>query len=193
MAKSMLDIIGIYKMNNLEKDVEKLKKERILLHGDKAIKHVEKIENRKLNKIEKHVVMLEGFSTSYTDTKGIPTVGVGQTGKYKNKSFKYTIDSFIAITRNLITDYDILPEYLQKEFVQSAYRGDLGLNSKASSLFNKKLYKESAEEFLNSKEYRNLKTPLQIKRRIKSVSDAILRYAKDKKCLTINNIKFRCP
>ena len=41
VAKSMFDIIGIHKMNNLEKDVKKLKKERILLHGDKTIKHVD--------------------------------------------------------------------------------------------------------------------------------------------------------
>lgn len=69
VAKSMLDVVSFHRMNKLEKEVKQLKKDNVLLYGDKAIKHVEKIENRKLNEIEKHVVRLEGFSSLYRDTK----------------------------------------------------------------------------------------------------------------------------
>ena len=181
VAKSMLDVVSFHRMNKLEKEVKQLKKDNVLLYGDKAIKHVEKIENRKLNEIEKHVVRLEGFSSLYRDTKNIPTIGVGQTGKYKDKTFKYTIDSFISITRNVIPSYDVLPLYLKKELVQAAYRGDLGFNLKATALFNKGLYERSAKEFLNNSEYKDSTTPLHIKMRMKAVSDAILKYAKNTK------------
>ena len=181
VAKSMLDVVSFHRMNKLEKEVKQLKKDTVLLYGDKAIKHVEKIENRKLNEIEKHVVRLEGFSSPYQDTKGTPTVGVGQTGKYRNKTFKYTIDSFIFITRNVIPSYDALPLYLKKDLVQAAYRGDLSFNLKATELFNKGLYEKSAKEFLNNSEYKDSTTPLHIKMRMKAVSDAILKYAKNTK------------
>ena len=46
VAKSMLDVVSFHRMNKLEKEVKQLKKDNVLQYGDKAIKHVEKIDNR---------------------------------------------------------------------------------------------------------------------------------------------------
>jgi len=48
-------------------------------------------------------------------------------------------------------------------------------------LFNKGLYERSAKEFLNNSEYKDSTTPLHIKMRMKAVSDAIIKYAKNTK------------
>jgi len=146
-------------------------------YGKEAIKEVEKIEGPLSNK-EKRIVILEGYVDGvYLDTKGIPTSGVGQTGKYMNMSAKDSIAKHEDKTRKLIPSYKKLPEYLQAELLQATYRGDLGDSPNFRKLFNEGKYEEAATEFLDHKEYKDANTKQQIKERIKAVSDAVLKYA----------------
>lgn len=151
-----------------------------VLHGDKAVAAIEKLEGRKLTPKEVRTVHLEGFVPDvYLDSKGIPTYGVGQTGKWMKKSFGESFQHHEDLTRGMIPSYDKLPEYLQSELTQATYRGDLGMSPTARKLFNAGKYKEAAKEFLDHAEYKDPKTPAQIKRRIESVSRAMLRYAQE--------------
>lgn len=155
-------------------------------HGADAIREVEKKEGS-LSYKEKRIVILEGYVDGvYTDTKGIKTSGVGQTGKYMNISVKNSIAKHEEITRKLIPYYNKLPEYLQAELLQATYRGDLGYSPNFIKLFNEGKYKEAAAEFLDHKEYKNANTKQQIKERIKAVSDAVLQY--DKEMSQLSNI-----
>ena len=57
-------------------------------YGKNAISRVEEDEGE-LNSLQEYVVEHEGFvGGEYKDTKNIVTSGVGQTGKYKNMTFK---------------------------------------------------------------------------------------------------------
>lgn len=147
-------------------------------YGDQAVKEVERVEKRSLSALEKRVVAEEGYVPGvYLDNKGIPTSGVGQTGKWMQKSFGESLRAHEAKTRKMIPNYDNLPDYLRAELLQSTYRGDLGLSPTARRLFNEGKYKEAAVEFLNHEEFKNPDTPQQIKDRIQSVSDAMRRYS----------------
>ena len=127
-------------------------------YGKEAIAQVEKKIGRPLTYKEKRVVEEEGYvDGTYKDTKGILTAGVGQTGKYMGKSFDETFKDHEETARRLIPDYDLLPEAIQGELVQAAYRGDLQQSPKFRKLFNAGKYKEAAKEFLDNADYRDSK------------------------------------
>jgi len=147
------------------------------LYGDEAVRTVESRENRKLSQIEKRVVLEEGFvPTIYKDSKGIPTYGVGQTGKWITKGFTATVQHHIQRVQARLPLYSHYPEYLKEELVQSEYRGDLGVSPTAMGLMKAGKYKQASKEFLNNDEYRSSKTSPGIKRRMKSTADAMARY-----------------
>jgi len=151
------------------------------LHGTEAVRYMQQ-HIGPLTDIEKYIIEHEGYKPGlYKDSKGKDTSGVGQTEKYRNISFRDTVKDFVKKTKNFIPEYDNLPKYLQKEFVQAAYRGDLGLSKKTRKLFNKRQYKQAAEEFLNNEEYKNPNTPESIKKRMLNVRNAILKFSKKKK------------
>ena len=142
------------------------------LHGAEAIAHVENAEGP-LSSIERVIVQEEGYSpTPYLDTKGIPTVGVGQTGAYATMSAKEAIASKTEEARKLIPSFDTLDPETQAQLVSSSYRGDLGLSPKAVSLFNAGKYAEASEEYLNNDEYQT--TPhAGIRRRMENTANAM--------------------
>jgi hypothetical protein len=152
-----------------------------ILYGKAAIAAVEKVEG-KLTPIQRHVVSLEGYG-DYDDTKGVPTGGVGQTGLHKGKPFKEVFAIFEEQVRDTISGYDSLPLYLQKELVQSAYRGDLGLSPLTVKLFNEGSLLAASKEFLRHNEYVSEKAKEKdgktshIAERIKATSDAIVQYS----------------
>lgn len=151
--------------------------EKKVYYGNDAVKIVEAMEGRELTPIEKRTVILEGFVPEvYTDTKGIKTFGVGQTGKWINKSFGESFSHHEDLTRDMIKDYDVFPEYLKAELVQATYRGDLGGSPETRKLLNKGLYKEASKEFLKNEEYKSEETPQSIKDRMLSVAEAIENY-----------------
>lgn len=150
----------------------------MILTGKKAVKAVAEQLGRELTRIESRVVLEEGYSTEvYEDTKGIRTTGVGQTGEFMHMRFDDVVDSFVRLVRRLLPDYDSFPEYLQEELVQSAYRGDILGSPKTRKLINAKLYQLAAHEFLRNDEYEDPRTPVGIKKRIKSVADALFQYS----------------
>tara|TARA_R110000824_G_scaffold3098_1_gene14194 strand:+ start:3427 stop:3909 length:483 start_codon:yes stop_codon:yes gene_type:complete len=144
------------------------------LHGKQAIAAIEKKEDRKLSYKERRVVMLEGYVDGvYTDTKGIKTSGVGQTGKWLKKSFEQSFKYHEQLTEKLVPSYNGLEEALQAELVQSTYRGDLGLSPNAVALFNKGNYTDAARAFLRNNEYEDEFTPKQIKERMLATAKAM--------------------
>ena len=150
-----------------------------VLHGEQAVKTVESREGRQLSPIERRIVLEEGFvPTIYKDSKGIPTYGVGQTGKWITKGFTATVRHHIERVRQRLPMYDQFPEFLKEELVQSEYRGDLGLSPKAMDLMTQGRYEQASKEFLDNAEYKNPKTSQGIKRRMKSTADAIEQYGK---------------
>ena len=152
-----------------------------VLYGDQAVQAIELLENRKLSKIEKRIVHEEGFvPKKYLDTKGIETYGVGQTGKWIKKGFKASFDHHVQQVRKMVPGYDNLPEYLQEELVQAGYRGDLGGSPTTRKHINNGDYRKAAVEFLDNQEFRDPKTPQGIKIRMKRVSDALLRYDRER-------------
>ena len=116
----------------------------------------------------------EGYSDEiYYDSKGIPTTGVGQTGRYAEMGypdvFRIEKARLIRYTPTLST----LPEHVQDALIVANYRGDWKQSPKARKLFKDGRYAEAAEEYLDNAEYRNEETPAQIKKRFEYVAEAI--------------------
>lgn len=123
--------------------------------GAEAVKQVEQKLGRPLNYIERRVVEEEGFVDGvYKDDKGYVTAGVGQTGKYMNKSFDETMKSHIKEAERLIPSLKTLPEAVQAELIQATYRGDVGESPTFRKLLNAGEYEKAAQEFLNNDDYR---------------------------------------
>lgn len=148
-------------------------------YGSDAVQQVEKREGRSLSLAERRVVEEEGFVDGfYKDDKGIETGGVGQTGKWKGKSFTETFEAHREDAVRLIDNFDTLPESLQAEFIQATYRGDLRQSEKTRELFNSGKYKEAAKELLNNKDYKTRKAKKDdgVTRRLEALSNEILKY-----------------
>ena len=147
-------------------------------YGKQAIKKVEQMLGRPLSYPEQRVVEEEGYvDGTYKDTKGIITSGVGQTGKYMNKSFDYTFKDHEDQARKLIKGYDKLPEALQGELMSAAYRGDLGGSPTFRKLFNAGDYEAAAKEFLDNDDYRKSKKKgTGVAKRMENVAEAVRQY-----------------
>ena len=146
-------------MNNRNKDKDyglTSTDEKIVLYGQDAVDRVRKMERgRKLSKAEDTVIREEGFvDRVYTDTKGVKTFGVGQTGKYMGMPFKDVFKIHEDDAKKLIPSYDKLTENAKAAIMSAAYRGDLQQSPTFRKLFNKGDYKKAAKEFLNNKDYR---------------------------------------
>ena len=145
------------------------------LTGQEARARVEEEIGRELNAFEERLVELEGFADFvYLDTKLIPTTGLGQIGDNMDLSPDTVVDNFVQEAREQINDFDSLPENVQVELVQAAYRGDLRGSPTFRTLFNEGRYAEAAEEFLRHDEYLDPETSSGIKRRLEAVRDAVL-------------------
>ena len=132
-----------------------ISKKKIVLYGDDAIQHVERLEGRELSPAEKVVVREEGFvSAPYKDTKGITTYGVGQTGEWIDKPFSEAFDAHKEEARKLIPSFDNLSEELQGALMSAVYRGDLQQSPTFRKLFNAGKLEEASVEFLDNNDYR---------------------------------------
>lgn len=150
-------------------------KKRQVFHGAQAVEKVSENLGRPLTLAEQRVVEEEGYDAlPYYDTKGILTQGVGQTGEWIDKGFEAAFEHHVDRTKNRISGFDELPEYLQAELVQAEYRGDLGQSPKFVELFNNGFYNTASTEFLDHKEYRESKQENGgVARRMERVSSAV--------------------
>ena len=148
-----------------------------VLHGNAAIKAIEAKEG-KLSPEQRYVALKEGYvEERYLDHKGIPTRGVGQTGKFMQMTYK---EAFSILekecAKKFIPAYPLLSEKMRCVIMSAFYRGDIQQSPTFRRLFNDYQYEKAAVEFLNHKEYLAKSTPTQIKKRIKEVSDAIIEH-----------------
>lgn len=145
------------------------------LHGMAAIKAIESKEGE-LSPEQRFVALKEGYvDGEYLDHKGIPTRGVGQTGKFMYMSYKEAFSILEEECRKrFIPAYPVLSERLRCVIMSAFYRGDIQQSPRFRKLFNECRYEEAAIEFLDHKEYKAKNTPKQIKQRIKEVHDTIM-------------------
>lgn len=150
-------------------------------HGKEAVAKLEATLGRPLSLAERRVAEEEGYvDGEYKDDKGITTSGVGQTGKFRGMSFEETFEEHAKYARNSIDNFDELPEELQAEFIQLAYRGDLQQSPTARKLFNSGDYKAAGVELLNHQEYNKRKatgTDDGVVRRLEAAAHQIQMYS----------------
>jgi len=146
-----------------------------VLHGQDAIAQVEQNLGRPLTYAEKRVVEEEGYvATPYTDTKGVTTFGVGQTGRWIEEGFEPAFQHHVDRARARIPKFDKFPEELQAELIQAEYRGDLGHSPTFVRLMNEGNYQEASQEFLDNNDYRKSQEEMTgVHGRMKRVSDAV--------------------
>ena len=140
----------------LQPTIDKLPSEimRNTLHGVRAVNKVTELEGP-LNSMEKRIVELEGYEEAdYDDDVGVSTSGVGQTGEFKGKSFKETVEIMEERAKKTFKNYDDYSDELQTELVQLQYRGDVKPTFKWVKSINKGNFKAASEELLDHDEYR---------------------------------------
>jgi GH24 family phage-related lysozyme (muramidase) len=126
-------------------------------YGKNAISRVEKDEGE-LNSLQEYVVEHEGFvGGEYKDTKNIVTSGVGQTGKYKNMTFKEVFKIHQEEAKRYVPKFDSLSEKQQKALMSLVYRGDLQKSPTFRDRVNEGNFEQAAIELLDHKEYREYK------------------------------------
>ena len=142
--------------------------------GSNAVSKLEEMEGRELSVVESKVAFYEGYvDATYLDSKGVRTKGAGQTGDFIGMPFSEVVKRKEKVVRQAVEGYDILPEDVQAELVQLAYRGDLRTSNKWVKLLNAGEYDEASKELLNHKEYLDPSTSSGIKRRLEAASSAI--------------------
>ena len=153
---------------------QELQSSEHFFRGNKAVSEVERREGE-LSLGEKRVLELEGFvDVPYLDTKGVVTIGVGQTGKFIKETYKESFKTHEDRTKKRINNYDSLPEEVKAELVQAEYRGDLGGSPKFIKLFNAGKFKEASEEFLDNRDFRENKPKNNsISKRMEAVSRVV--------------------
>jgi GH24 family phage-related lysozyme (muramidase) len=126
-------------------------------YGKNAISRVEEDEGE-LNSLQEYVVEHEGFvGGEYKDTKNIVTSGVGQTGKYKNMTFKEVFKIHQEEAKRYVPKFDSLSEKQQKALMSLVYRGDLQKSPTFRDRVNEGNFEQAAIELLDHKEYREYK------------------------------------
>jgi GH24 family phage-related lysozyme (muramidase) len=127
------------------------------LHGAQAVAKVTQLEGP-LNSMEKRIVELEGFSAGdYDDDVGVSTSGVGQTGEFKGKTFKETVQTFVKKAKKTFPKFDKFDNKLQTELVQLYYRGDVNPRFNWVKSVNKGDFKDASVQLLDHKEYKRRK------------------------------------
>lgn len=138
-------------------------------YGSNAVEIVRLNEpNLNLTPAMERVIELEGYvDETYLDKKGIPTVGVGQTGKWMNKSFEESFNHHADRARKIFPKLEDLPDDVQAEIIQLEYRGDTRLKSGSPAKWTAHIkngkWEKAAEELLDHDEYEEIKDKLEAK------------------------------
>jgi GH24 family phage-related lysozyme (muramidase) len=148
------------------------------LHGADAVAKARELLGRPLSASEAHIASVEGYSLeTYDDTKGVKTVGFGQTGEFAGMPFDEVVSSFENRTRGVIPAYDSLPEALQLRLLDSTYRGGISGSEKTLGHVNAGRWQEAATEFLDHGDFRRSQAGNgAIAERMQSTSDAMKNY-----------------
>ena len=148
------------------------------LHGADAVAKARELLGRPLSASEEHIASVEGYSLeTYDDTKGVKTVGFGQTGEFSGMPFDEVVSSFENRTRSIIPAYDSLPEALRLRLLDSTYRGGISGSSDTLKHVNEGRWQEAATEFLDHGDFRRSQEGNgAIASRMQSTSDAMKNY-----------------
>ena len=148
------------------------------LHGADAVAKARELLGRPLSASEAHIASVEGYSLeTYDDTKGVETVGFGQTGEFSGMPFDEVVSAFEDRTRGIIPAYDSLPEALQLRLLDSTYRGGISGSANTLAHVNAGRWGEAATEFLDHGDFRKSQAGNgAIADRMQSTSDAMRAY-----------------
>ena len=148
------------------------------LHGADAIAKARELLGRPLSASEAHIASVEGYSLeTYDDTKGVKTVGFGQTGEFSGMPFDEVVAAFENRTRGIIPAYDTLPEALRLRLLDSTYRGGISGSTDTLAHVNAGRWQDAATEFLDHDDFRESQAGNgAIAGRMQSTSDAMQTY-----------------
>jgi len=148
------------------------------LHGADAVAKARELLGRPLSASEAHIASVEGYSLeTYDDTKGVKTVGFGQTGEFSGMPFDEVVASFENRTRGIIPAYDTLPEALRLRLLDSTYRGGISGSTDTLAHVNAGRWQDAATEFLDHDDFRESQAGNgAIAGRMQSTSDAMQTY-----------------
>ena len=157
-------------------------------YDNKAIQIVESKEGPLTDEM-KYVISNEGYSDKpYIDKAGrreVETTGVGQTGEYKDKTFKATYEDRLNILKKQVPQLDNLPPEVRKTLIDNHYRGVIGSNT--INLINEGKYAEAGDTFLKGRKDYNEDTPQQIKNRMDALANS-LKSAQPKQDLDVKTL-----
>ena len=145
------------------------------VYSGEAAVHVVEQQEGALTPEMIRVVLDEGYVMGeYHDVGEIYASGVGQTGKFKDMSFK---QSFAIHEERAVTMFPLLHLYseeLRANLISSTYRGSMSGSPKTRMLINQGRFEEASREFLNNREYKEAKrTGSGVAKRMERVSNAI--------------------
>lgn len=148
------------------------------LHGADAVAKARELLGRPLSASEAHIASVEGYSLeTYDDTKGVKTVGFGQTGEFSGMPFDEVVASFENRTRGIIPAYDTLPEALRLRLLDSTYRGGISGSADTLGHVNAGRWQDAATEFLDHGDFRRSQAGNgAIAERMQATSDAMKTY-----------------
>jgi len=148
------------------------------LHGADAVAKARELLGRPLSASEAHIASVEGYSLeTYDDTKGVKTVGFGQTGEFSGMPFDEVVASFENRTRGIIPAYDTLPEALRLRLLDSTYRGGISGSTDTLAHVNAGRWQDAATEFLDHGDFRRSQEGNgAIAERMQATSDAMKTY-----------------
>jgi len=130
-------------------------KSKITVDDAQALLLAEQSKGSTLTPIEAEVVREEGFSSGwYPDSTGVPTTGIGQTGKWANLPFSATVTEHENRVKRLVPGYESLPEYLRADLTDSAFRGGITGSPTAVKHINAGDWDKAAVEFIDHDNYR---------------------------------------
>ena len=147
-----------------------------IYYGKEAVQRVKEIYGSQITDSMVPIIMEEGFADGmYLDTKGIPTYGVGQTARYTSLPFPEVFDRKLKQLKNVVRDYDSLPNNVKDALMIAHYRGDWFNSPQTARLFSLGKYAEAAKEFLDNDEYRRaaIYGPMGLKKRFERVAKAL--------------------
>ena len=164
---------GIYNFNKEADRVEAANK-GFYRTGQGAVDLARNTFNRELSPQEELLIKHEGFTTvPYLDTKNIPTIGIGQTGKYFDPldiqtGFEEAVtDKTKKVKKQFGVAYDSIPAVKKGALLSLVYRGDttskagtdykwVGKYKDAVASGNANQLNNAFEEFWDNKEYKDL-------------------------------------